>query len=247
MAGGSFDGVPLEGDRVVERIGGLPDAELLAMLDADPQGCVFAESVRAGGAIVDFRLIHINEAGCRLLARPREELVGHGYRELWPETVHDGTLPSRSRSARSPIRSSRSSAWPTASPAPNRPPPAQPPCKVSPTRWSRPAPRHRCTPRSGVATFAQVLDLAARVPARFRALILRAAFTSLRYGELVALRRTDLGTDLTTVTVWSMLSTLNNGSVVFGPPKSAAGRRTVTIPDAIRADLVLSPTRLRRG
>jgi integrase len=103
------------------------------------------------------------------------------------------------------------------------------------------------TPERPIATVAQVLDLAGRVPARFRALILLAAFTSLRYGELVALRRTDLGIDLTTVTVRSTLSTLNNGSVVFGPPKSAAGRRTVTIPDAIRADLVLSPTRLRRG
>ncbi len=71
----------------------LPDAQLLAMLDADPQGCVFAESVRQDGRIVDFRLIYINEAGCAFLGRPREELVGRRYRELWPETVHDGTLP----------------------------------------------------------------------------------------------------------------------------------------------------------
>jgi integrase len=55
----------------------------------------------------------------------------------------------------------------------------------------------------------------------------------------VALRRVDLGPRLTTVTVRSTLSTLTNGSVIFGPPKSAAGRRTVTIPEAIRDDLRL--------
>ena len=79
--------------RVTVPAGGLPDAQLLAMLDADPQDCVFAESVREDGRIVDFRLVHINDAGCRLLARPRAELLGHRYRELWPETVNDGTLP----------------------------------------------------------------------------------------------------------------------------------------------------------
>ncbi|BCJ47526.1 hypothetical protein GCM10010168_18840 [Actinoplanes ianthinogenes] len=73
--------------------GGLPDAELLAMLNADPQGWVVAGSVREHGAIVDFTLLYINEAGCRLVGRPREELIGRRYRHLWPETVHDGTLP----------------------------------------------------------------------------------------------------------------------------------------------------------
>ncbi len=40
------------------------------------------------------------------------------------------------------------------------------------------------TPERPVATVDQVLELADRVPPRFRALILLAAFTSLRYGEL---------------------------------------------------------------
>jgi integrase len=77
------------------------------------------------------------------------------------------------------------------------------------------------------------------VPSRFRALILLAAFTGLRYGELVALRRTDLGRDLATVTVRTTVTTLTDGTVLFGPPKSAAGRRPVTIPVAVRADLAL--------
>jgi integrase len=95
------------------------------------------------------------------------------------------------------------------------------------------------TPERPVATVAKVLDLAGHVPARFRALILLAAFTGLRYGELAALRRSDLAPDLATVTVRATLTTLNDGSIIFGPPKSAAGRRAVTIPEAVRQDLRL--------
>jgi integrase len=95
------------------------------------------------------------------------------------------------------------------------------------------------TPERPVATVAQVLDLAGRVPARFRALVLLAAFTGLRYGELAALRRADLGPDLAIVTVRATLVTLTDGTTLFGPPKSGAGRRTVTVPEAIREDLRL--------
>jgi len=87
------------------------------------------------------------------------------------------------------------------------------------------------------ATVAQVLGLAGLVPARFRVLILLAAFTSLRYGELVALRRRDIDPRYTTVTVRATLVERQSGAIVFGPPKSAAGLRTVTIPAAIRRDV----------
>jgi integrase len=93
------------------------------------------------------------------------------------------------------------------------------------------------TPRRPVATVAQVLDLAGHVPARFRALVLLAAFTSLRYGELAALRRADLNASLSTVTVRSTLVELSDGTLIFGPPKSVAGFRTVSIPAAIRDDI----------
>ncbi len=71
----------------------LPDPPLVAMLDADQQGWVLARSVRRDGVIVDFELVYINEVGCRIVDRPAGELVGRRYRDLWPETVHDGTLP----------------------------------------------------------------------------------------------------------------------------------------------------------
>ncbi|MDG6107143.1 SpoIIE family protein phosphatase [Dactylosporangium aurantiacum] len=77
---------------MLDDAGGLPDARLLAMLDDDRQGWVLARSVREDGRIVDFELMYINDAGCRFVGRPREELVGGRYRQLWPETVHDGTL-----------------------------------------------------------------------------------------------------------------------------------------------------------
>ncbi|GAB1640600.1 SpoIIE family protein phosphatase [Krasilnikovia sp. MM14-A1259] len=71
-----------------------PRADVLALLEADPHGCALATAVRAAdGSIVDFTLTYLNEAGRRFLDRPRDELVGHRYRELWPETVTDGTLP----------------------------------------------------------------------------------------------------------------------------------------------------------
>jgi integrase len=56
-----------------------------------------------------------------------------------------------------------------------------------------------------VATVAQVYALADSVPRRFVALILMAAFTSLRYRELAALRRKDVNVVRATVTVRATL------------------------------------------
>jgi GAF domain-containing protein len=70
-----------------------PTAHLVAVLDGDAQAWAVARSVREQGVIVDFELVYLNEAGCRLLGRTRDDLVGRRYRELWPETAHDETLP----------------------------------------------------------------------------------------------------------------------------------------------------------
>jgi serine phosphatase RsbU (regulator of sigma subunit)/PAS domain-containing protein len=71
-----------------------PPADLVGLLEGDPHGCALAAAVRTpDGDIADFTLVYLNEAGSRFLQRPREELVGRTYRQLWPETVTDGTLP----------------------------------------------------------------------------------------------------------------------------------------------------------
>ena len=87
------------------------------------------------------------------------------------------------------------------------------------------------------ATVDQVFLLAGIVPRRVRALILLAAFTSLRYGELAALRRSDFDPRCKTLTVCATLVERQDGSLTFGPPKTDAGLRAVTIPSAVRRDI----------
>lgn len=80
------------------------------------------------------------------------------------------------------------------------------------------------------ATVAEVVALAAAVPERFRMLVQLATWTSLRLGELAALTRADIDLVHGTVKVTKNRQRLDDGSSVVVIPKSAAGRRTVTIP-----------------
>ncbi|MEU8200439.1 tyrosine-type recombinase/integrase [Streptosporangium sp. NPDC049046] len=68
---------------------------------------------------------------------------------------------------------------------------------------------------------------------RFRALVLLATFASLRWGEVSALRRTDVELDAGTVRIRATFIERSTGGLVLGPPKSKADRRTVGIPKAI--------------
>jgi integrase len=68
---------------------------------------------------------------------------------------------------------------------------------------------------------------------RFRALVLLAAFASLRWGEVTALRRCDLDLDTGTVRVRVAFVERSTGEILLGPPKSRAGRRVVGVPAAI--------------
>lgn len=86
-------------------------------------------------------------------------------------------------------------------------------------------------------TVAQVLVLADEMPARFRALVLVAAFGSLRYGEVMALERRDIDLEALTIRVRQAYTQVTGRGFVLGPPKSKAGRRTVSIPAAIVPDL----------
>ncbi|HEX5406452.1 MAG TPA: tyrosine-type recombinase/integrase [Pseudonocardiaceae bacterium] len=89
-----------------------------------------------------------------------------------------------------------------------------------------------------VATVAQVYALAKLMPARFMVLILMAAFTGLRWGELIALRQRDLDLEALTVRVSRKFAQLGSGEIVTGSTKSAAGVRTVALPGLIMPDLL---------
>ncbi len=101
------------------------------------------------------------------------------------------------------------------------------PCRIRGAGAERPEERP-------VLTVRQVLDLAERMPdARFRMMVLLAAFASLRWGELSALRRCDLDPVAGTVSVRRQQVELDTGQLLVTPPKSAAGVRTVALPPAI--------------
>ncbi len=68
---------------------------------------------------------------------------------------------------------------------------------------------------------------------RFYALVLLATFSSLRWGEVTALRRCDLDLDTRTVRIRAAYIERSTGEMLLGPPKSQAGRRTVGVPEAI--------------
>jgi integrase len=96
------------------------------------------------------------------------------------------------------------------------------------------------SPERPVVTMRQVLELAEAIDPRYRAMVLLAAFGSLRWGELAALRRADLDLVAGTVKVERSLIRRPGGGYGFGPPKSAAGRRTVIIPPVIIRELARS-------
>jgi integrase len=81
-----------------------------------------------------------------------------------------------------------------------------------------------------VITVAQVWALAEAVEPRYRALVLMAAFTGLRRGELFGLTRGRIDLGNQTVTVVEQRQQLRDGTLIVGPPKTDAGRRTVALP-----------------
>jgi integrase len=99
------------------------------------------------------------------------------------------------------------------------------------------------SPERPVISVEQVLVLAEEVGQRWRAVVLLAVFCGLRFGELSALRRADLDLRAGTVTVRATAGEALGTGRVVGPPKSAAGRRVLSIPGAIVPDLRLHLTR----
>ena len=89
------------------------------------------------------------------------------------------------------------------------------------------------SPERPTLTITQVYALAEAIDQRYRALVLLAMFTSLRWGELGGLRRCDIDLAACTVRVTRQLVEVRGGGFAFGPPKSRAGKRVVAIPEVI--------------
>jgi integrase len=89
------------------------------------------------------------------------------------------------------------------------------------------------SPERTVLTVPQVFALAEATEPRYRALVLMATFTSLQWGELCALRRSDIDMGARIIRVQRSLTELENGGLAFGPPKTEVGRRIVGFPELI--------------
>jgi integrase len=91
-------------------------------------------------------------------------------------------------------------------------------------------------PEMRVATVAQVAALAQAIHPRFRALVLVAAYAGLRWGELIGLRVKRVGLLHGRITVAEQATEID-GHFTWAPPKTEAGRRTVTLPAVAAAAL----------
>jgi integrase len=83
-----------------------------------------------------------------------------------------------------------------------------------------------------IATPEQVAAVAEAAGPRWEALIVTAAYSGLRWGELAGLRPCDVDLEAGTIQVVRKLEEVN-GRLSYGPPKTAAGHRTVGIPSFV--------------
>jgi integrase len=84
-----------------------------------------------------------------------------------------------------------------------------------------------------VITVAEVMALADAMPKRLRAMVVLTTFASLRFGEVTALERRDIDLVAGTVRVRRTFVEVRGEGLVPGPPKSQAGRRTVSVPPTV--------------
>jgi integrase len=92
------------------------------------------------------------------------------------------------------------------------------------------------SPERPIVSIAQAYAIADAIQPRYRVLVLLAMFGSLRWGELMGLRRDHIDLAGRTVRVDSSAVESAQG-ISFGPTKTAAGRRSVAIPDVIVPEL----------
>ncbi|MCW2542048.1 MAG: putative prophage phiRv2 integrase [Frankiales bacterium] len=104
------------------------------------------------------------------------------------------------------------------------------PCRIKGASSDRSAER-------SVLSIEEVFRIAGAVPPRYRALILLAAFTSLRFGELAALQRRHVDLGAQEISVRRSQAELRGGRRLIKDPKSGAGIRDVAVPAEILAEL----------
>jgi integrase len=108
------------------------------------------------------------------------------------------------------------------------------PCQVKGAGQDRSAERM-------IPTVAEVETLVQAMPDRLGLLVLLAAWCGFRRGELLALRRCDVDLMHGSIRIERTVHQLRDGSLVLGPPKTDAGRRTVhyplTLADAVTSHL----------
>lgn len=106
------------------------------------------------------------------------------------------------------------------------------PCLLAHAGRERPAERP-------VISVVQVYELANAVEPRFRLLVLLAAFTGLRRGELFGLTRARIDLLHSRISVFEQRQQLADGSIVISEPKTDAGRRTISLPPPLIPELKL--------
>ena len=98
------------------------------------------------------------------------------------------------------------------------------PCRIKSAGVVKPAVAARSL------TVPEVLAIAEEIPPRYKALVMVLAFGGLRFGEATALRRRDVSDARLTV---ERTCRYIHGAWTVGPPKTEAGRRTVTLPGSV--------------
>lgn len=108
--------------------------------------------------------------------------------------------------------------------------------QMNPCRIKRAAVKHRVVEPIALAA-SEIRDLADAMPEQWQALVLLAGFSGLRWGEISALRRSDVNLVELEVTV-NRAVVRTGGEFVIARPKSRAALRTVPLPEGLRSGLI---------
>lgn len=93
------------------------------------------------------------------------------------------------------------------------------------------------SPEREVVSLPVVFAIADALPVRYRVMVLMATFASMRWGELVGLRRENIDLDACEIRIVETTAELDRGDLLPETPKSRAGRRTVTFPAELVPEL----------